>query len=237
MPPSCNMVEGTTPIEAAVAFANRVRSMAGTRTGRCHVHDRSSMPLTGRGVVCSESDLPVQGKESPRGWREKAGMHVQPGRWTLLLCLLFLVAACSSGPTRARDTQVMYDRMVTRLAFDLAAGRVKVQRLPHEVRVTLVEEPLFVPGEAELNEAGRDLLTRLIQAMVEPELLRIATANTAAPPATLEAARAEAVLQYLAQPNLAAAFQPQQGAAWNMSPHAVPASAQGLTIMVRVVAG
>jgi hypothetical protein len=163
-------------------------------------------------------------------------MRVRPGRWTLLLGLLLLVAACSSGPTRARDTQVLYDRMVARLASDLAAGRVKVQRLPHEVRATLVEEPLFVPGGAELNADGRDLLTRLIEAMVDPGLLRIDTTNAGAEPGTLEAARAEAVLQYLAQPNLAAAFQPQ-GPAWNMSPRAAPAPAQGLTITVHVVAG
>lgn len=163
-------------------------------------------------------------------------MCVRPGCLTLLFGLLLLVAGCSSGPGRGATTQLMYDRMVTRLAFDVAAGRVKVQRLPHEVRVALVEDSLFVPGGAELNDAGRDLLTRLIQAMVEPGLLRIATANASAAPGTLEAAREEAVLQYLEQPNLAVAFQPE-GPAWNPSPRAVPAPSPALTIMVRVIAG
>jgi hypothetical protein len=158
-------------------------------------------------------------------------MRFQPLRLGLLLAPL-LVVACASGT--GRTTQNLYDRMSVRLAPDIKAGRATLQPLRSGVSVTLVGDPLFMPGGSELNEAGRDVLTGVIQALLDPSLLRIEVAQATATPGTLQVARVQSVAQYLNRPVLWPATQalvPMQG----QPPGRVGVAAQGPTITVNVI--
>ena len=98
--------------------------------------------------------------------------------------------------------------MSTSLAPDIAAGRAKLQPEHHGVSVTLVDESLFAYGGSELSEAGRNILTGVIQALLDPRILRIELAETEATPRSLQAARVQTVARYFNQADLGPAIQP-----------------------------
>jgi hypothetical protein len=155
-------------------------------------------------------------------------MHFQPWRLSLLVAPLLVVAACAPS-----STQNLYDRMSARLAPDIEAGRATLQPLPSGVGVTLVGGTLFTPGRSDLSEAGRDVMTGVIQALLAPRLLRIEV-ETSAAPGTLQATRVQSVAQYLRQANLGAPIQlslPTQGE----PPGTVAAAPYEATITVNVI--
>jgi hypothetical protein len=123
--------------------------------------------------------------------------------------------------------------MSVRLAPDITAGRATLQPLPSGVGVTLVGGALFTPGRSDLSEAGRDVMNGVIQALLEPRLLRIEV-ETSAAPGTLQAARVQSVAQYIRQTNLGLPIQvsvPTQGE----PPGTVPATPYEATIIVSVI--
>ena len=127
-------------------------------------------------------------------------MGFQPWRLGLLIAPLLVVAACCASSTE-RSTQDLYDRMRVSLAPDITAGRATLQPLRFGVGVTLAGGAVFTPGRSNLSVAGRDVMTNVIQALLEPRLLRIEV-ETAAAPGTLQAARVQTVAQYIRQTNL-----------------------------------
>jgi len=158
-------------------------------------------------------------------------MGFRPWRLGLLIAPLLVVAACAPCPQRS--PQNLYDRMRVSLAPDIAAGRATLQPLRSGVGVTLVGGAVFTPGRSDLSAAGRDVMTSVIEALLEPRLLRI-DIETWAAPGTLQAARAQSVAQYIRQTNLRVpigVYVPAQ-----REPRGtVPATAYDATIIVRVI--
>jgi hypothetical protein len=159
-------------------------------------------------------------------------MRFQPWRLGLLPASLLVVAACASG-TR-RTTQDLYDRMSVSLAPDIQAGQATLRPLQSGVAVTLVGDRMFMPGRSELNEDGSDVLTRVIQALLDPTLLRIEVAQATATPGGLQAARVQTVAQYL---NLSSIWPSAQAPVPMRNEPSGPAGApfHALTITVNVI--
>jgi len=159
-------------------------------------------------------------------------MGFQRWRLGLLLAPLLVVAACCA-PSTERSTRDLYNRMSVRLAPNIMAGRATLQRLPSGVGVNLVSGALFAPGRSDLTEAGRDVMTGVIQALLEPRLLRI-DVETWAAPGTLQAARVQSVAQYIRQTNLGVPIQvyvPTRAE----PPGTVPVTSYEATIIVNVI--
>jgi hypothetical protein len=150
----------------------------------------------------------------------------QAGRFALTFGPVLLVAACASWCGSSGTAQDLADRLQTRLAPDIAAGRVALDRLPDGTRVTM-REPIVVPsGAMALNDTGRMVLTHVIEGLVDPSLVQIEIADSPATPT---------VTQYFDDYGLGQTLQPaapqQVG-----PPGSGPAASQGLTITVRVIA-
>lgn len=149
----------------------------------------------------------------------------QAGRFSLTFGPVLLVAACASWCGSSGTAQDLGDRLQARLAPDIAAGRVVVDRLPDGTRVT-VREPILVANRAmALDDTGRMVLTHVIQGLIDPSLLRIEVADSPAAPT---------VTQYFADYGLGQALQP--AAPQQVGPPGSPTAPQGLTITVRVIA-
>lgn len=136
---------------------------------------------------------------------------------------LALLGGCSSATTRM--SQTLDARLQAQLSADVAAGRVSLQRLPDGARVTLIEQSLFPNGATALDEQGRNVLTGVIQALLEPSRLHIELAAGGAP---AEAQRLQAVAAYFKDVGLEAALPPaaEDGTA-----------APDVTITLRVIPG
>ena len=159
-------------------------------------------------------------------------MRFHPWRLGLLIAPLLVVAACCASYT-GRSRQDLYGRMSVSLAPDIAAGRATLQPLPSGVGVTLVGGAVFTPGRSDLSEAGRDVMTSVIQALLDPRLMTI-DVETWAAPGTLQAARVQSVAQYIRQANLGVPIQvsvPTQRERLGT----VPATAYEPTIIVSVI--
>lgn len=146
---------------------------------------------------------------------------------------MLLIVACSSSPGIGPTAQDLGQRLQVRLAPDISAGRATLDRLPDGARVTLVDQSLFPGGGAQLDDTGRDVLTRVIQSLLDPRILRVVVAESPAPQADLQDAQTGAVTQYFQEYGLGSVLQPatpQQG----MAPGSVGAAPQALTITVSI---
>jgi hypothetical protein len=149
-------------------------------------------------------------------------------RLPLLLLPLLAIAACSSLQTKA--TNDLNARLQKRLAPDITAGRAVVEPLPDGARVTLVEQVLYPRGGTTMDDQGINVLTHVVQSLVEPSLLQITVTASPNTPEYLKAARMKAVLQDLAPAMLGNAVQPDLMVPDN-------AAAPGPTITIKVVTG
>lgn len=161
-------------------------------------------------------------------------MRFRPGRLALVLSPLLVIVACTSYSELGRTTQELDDRLSVRLAADMAAGRVTLQQVDYGASVTLADQSLFASDRAELNDAGRDVMTGVIQALLDPRLLRIEIAESTATPGHLQAARVQTVKQYFEDADVEAAIQPPV-AMQEMPPGPAGFAGNGLVITVTVI--
>ncbi|CAH2601997.1 conserved exported protein of unknown function [Rhodovastum atsumiense] len=161
-------------------------------------------------------------------------MPFSAARLVLLLGPALLLAACASQ--FAQNRQDLASRLQVQLAPDIAAGRVALQPLPDGTRVTLVEPSFYENGGGTLSESGRNILTSVIQALLDPALMRIDV--TAAPPTPggLAEARAQAVLQVFKDASLGPSLQPAP-AQPVLPPGGIGATPPGVAIDLGVVRG
>jgi hypothetical protein len=136
------------------------------------------------------------------------------------------IAACGSWWGPPDTAQDLGDRLQARLAPDIAAGRVALDRLPDGARVTLADQTLFASGGTALGGAGQTVLTGVIQGLIDPSLLRIAITDSAAAQGDGQGAQTQAVTQYFDEYGLGRTLQP---------PGTGDASPQGLAITIRIV--
>ncbi len=87
---------------------------------------------------------------------------------------LVMLAACS-GSDEGRATRDLNNRLQVLLAPDIAAGRASVQPLPDGARVALM-----APSADGTWGVGPDSRVSTVQALLNPELLRLEVANQAA---------------------------------------------------------
>lgn len=152
-------------------------------------------------------------------------------RLALLVSPMLVVAGCTSFSGQA--TQNLGDRLQVQLRKDIAAGRVTLDRLPDGARVTLVEPALYPSGGTELDDKGRSVLTNVIEALLDPRLLRIEVADSPPATASVQAARVQGVTQYFKDANLGSTLEPSAPPQGGPPDSAGPAS-QGLTITVTI---
>jgi outer membrane murein-binding lipoprotein Lpp len=109
-----------------------------------------------------------------------------------------LLAGCSRGPTpEQRASAELNTRLRTQLASDLEARRVVVQPLPDGARVTLLDHGMLPTGGVQLNAQQPDVRGDMVQAMLEPSLMRLSLADTSPLPETERAARIDNTTAYL----------------------------------------
>ena len=60
-----------------------------------------------------------------------------------------------------------YDGLLAELQHEVAAGQVQIQRLRDGIRLNLSQDILFPTGSAQLDEQGRDVLTRVAEQLAK----------------------------------------------------------------------
>ncbi len=152
-------------------------------------------------------------------------------RLALMVAPMLAFAGCVSFFGQA--TQNLGDRLQVQLTKDIAAGRVTLDRLPDGARVTLLEPALYPGGGSELDDTGRGVLNNVIEALLDPRLLRIEVAGSPPAAASVQAARVQGVTQYFKDADLGSALEPSappQGG----TPDSAGTASQGLTITVTI---
>lgn len=143
-----------------------------------------------------------------------------------LLASMLLLAACASGQQHA--TRRLNHRMETALAPDIAANRATLQRIPNGVQVTLLGASLFSNDINTMTDQRPDIRSSVIEALLDPSLIRVQVADTSTLPDDQRAVRVRNVAQYFAANGLAQVLT-------EASPiPAAPLGPTGLTIAVNL---
>jgi hypothetical protein len=159
-------------------------------------------------------------------------IRFQACRAALLVGPIVLLAACgSSGVNQA--TGNLQDRLQAQLRPDIAAGQVTLQPLPAGARVAFRDPTVFAGGGVELDDKGRYVLASTIQALLDPRLMRVEVADTAATPYGDQTSRVQAVRDYFVTYGLGPTLQPT-GSPTMTPPGSVHAAPPGLTITINV---
>jgi chemotaxis protein MotB len=72
---------------------------------------------------------------------------------------------------RLSEMKGTYDGLLAELQNEVNAGQVQIQRLRDGIRVNLSQDILFPTGSAELDEQGRDVLTRVSEQLAKAQHL------------------------------------------------------------------
>jgi hypothetical protein len=156
-------------------------------------------------------------------------------RCAALLSPAMLLAACApwGGPRCACSPPVLQARLQARLAPDLASGQASLQSLPDGARVVIPDSALF--GDArktELDENGRLVLARVIEAMLDPHLMHVQFADSSSASAMVQGERARAAARYFDDSRVGPAYLANVSAPGTMPAGSVP---QELTITAGIV--
>ena len=117
-------------------------------------------------------------------------------RRALAISLLVLLGACGSSGQQ-NTARLLNDRLQTQMASDIAGNRAIVQSVPGGSRVVLLETSMF-PTDADALDGRRyDVRANLVGALLDPELMRIQVADTAALSARQREARVRNTVQFL----------------------------------------
>lgn len=142
---------------------------------------------------------------------------------SLLLGSPLLMAACASND-QASATQDLGDRLQARLSNETADGRVSVERLPSGARVTIQDNALFGPAGVALTDGGRNVMTGLVQALLDPSWQQVAMAAGPNTPATLQGPRTRAMERFFSDHGLGGMIAPDPNAVAAQAMTAPPSS-------------
>ena len=156
-------------------------------------------------------------------------------RLATVLGFSLLAGACTQQFDQQGAIQDLGDRLETRLAPDLASGRASMQRLPDGARVAIPDEQLFSTGGVALDSKGRDSLTAVIQALIEPTLLSVSVADSPTASPALQGPRTRAVKDYFVEHGLGGMFGDDSVPQAVAQPAPDGSLPQGATITISVV--
>ena len=157
-------------------------------------------------------------------------MNRYAGGLAVSLGPLLLTLACCGPSRQQRTTDLLDDRMQTQLASEIKAGRAVVQRLPDGARVTLLDSSMFPNDQKALDDQVPDVRADVIEALLDPSLMRVAVADTSTLPADQRDTRIRNVEDYFTDNGLGFVLVPAETA----PPAPGPAGPAGLTITVSV---
>jgi hypothetical protein len=124
-------------------------------------------------------------------------MSLHARRLAVLLSPLVLAAGCAPSGQQ-HTTQVLNQRLFAHLAPAIVLGQVALQPLPDGARVTLLGSSRF-PREvraSDLRDTG--VPASVVEALLDPRLMRIEVADTSALPDTQRVDRVRDARQYFA---------------------------------------
>ena len=153
-------------------------------------------------------------------------MHHKAWRFALFLSPVLAVAACASGDQHT--TQLLNDRLQARLGPDIAAGNASLQAMPDGTRVTLLSASSFPTGVTALDSKVPDIRSNVVEAMLDPSLMRVQVADSSALPDQLREARVSNVNAYFVAYGLGSTLVPGV-------PVSAPPGPAGLTIDIHVL--
>jgi hypothetical protein len=123
-----------------------------------------------------------------------------------------LLAACGSS-AQQHSARLLNERLQMQLSQQIAAGRAVVQRLPDGSRVTLLDASSFSNGEQAFEDQSHDIRADVIEAMLDPSLMRVQLADTSTLPPAQRDVRVQNVEQYFAAYGLGSVLVPAGSAA------------------------
>jgi hypothetical protein len=152
-------------------------------------------------------------------------------RLVVLLIPLLLVACGPSG--QQRTAQLLDQRLQFQLAHDIAGGTAVLQPLSDGARVTFLTTSSFANDNNAMTGEYPDIRANVIEALLDPNLMQIAVADTTGLPEVQRNQRVQNVSQYFVANGLGSTLQPVVP-----MPAAVPdliaAGPAGLTITISV---
>lgn len=137
-----------------------------------------------------------------------------------------LLAACGSS-AQQHTVRLLNERLEAQLSQQIPPGRAVVQRLPDGSRVTLLGASSFPNGEKALDDQSHDIRADVIEALLDPALMRVQVADTSTLPPAQQNLRVQNVEQYFAAYGLGSVLVPAGSAASAAGPAGL-----GITISV-----
>ena len=129
----------------------------------------------------------------------------------VLLAPLLCLAAC--GPDRERATAgFLNQRLQEQLDTDVKANRVALEALPTGARVTFLDTSPTVGGPQVSDPGVGSVRASVIEALLDPSLMRIGVTDTSALSPDQKAARVGNLTQYIQSMQLGSTLQPAEPA-------------------------
>ena len=154
-------------------------------------------------------------------------MPSQAHRLLVLSVPLLFLGAC--GPTREQATAgLLNQRLQEQLSAEVTANRVALQPLPTGAKVTFLDTS-STPGGLQVSDPGvGSVRASLIEALLDPSLMRIDVMDTSTLPPEQKAKRTSNLTQYIQSMQLGSTLQPAQ------PPEAQSSGPGGMTLTIEV---
>lgn len=148
-------------------------------------------------------------------------------RLLAVLAPVALLAACAS-PEHS-TARLLDQRLQAQLAADIAANRVTVQPLPQGARVTFLGTSATPGGLASSLPDEGSSRSSVIEALLDPTLMRVAVDDTAPVTADQRAAQVASIRQYFQENALGSLLLPDP------QPQLLPPGPPGVALTISVV--
>ena len=154
-------------------------------------------------------------------------MLSQAHRFLVVFALLLFLGGC--GPTREQATAgLLNQRLQEQLGADVTANRVALETLPTGARVTFLDTSP-TPGGLQVSDPGvGSVRASVIEALLDPSLMRIGVTDTSALSPDQKAARISNLTQYIQSMQLGSTLQPGE------PPGAQQPGPAGMTLTINV---